>query len=61
MAAGKGKVDYTAYVGTLKNNGVGIAGFHNFDGKVSSTLKSELDAVKAGIIDGSIKVTSYLS
>ncbi len=61
MAAGQGKADYTPYVGTLKNNGVGVAGFHNFDGKVSATLKTELDAVKAGIIDGSIKVTSYLS
>ena len=61
MAAGQGKADYTPYVGTLKNNGVGVAPFHNFDSKVSATLKSELDTIKTGIISGSIKVTSYLS
>lgn len=61
IAAGGGKFDAEAYIGTLKNDGVGIAPFHNFDSKVSDSLKSELDEVKAGIIDGSIKVTSYLN
>jgi len=44
------------YVGTLENNGVGIAPFHNFDSQVPATLKSQLDQLKAGIIDGSISV-----
>tara|TARA_B100000900_G_scaffold222182_1_gene188647 strand:- start:1103 stop:2131 length:1029 start_codon:yes stop_codon:yes gene_type:complete len=43
-------------VGTLENNGVGIAGFGAFEAMVPGELKSELDAVKAGIINGSIKV-----
>ncbi|GAB3384785.1 BMP family ABC transporter substrate-binding protein [Humibacter soli] len=56
-----GKFDNTPYVGTLKNDGVGLAPFHNFESKVNPKLQSELDAIKAGIIDGSIKVTSPAS
>jgi basic membrane protein A len=52
--------DFSPYVGTLENDGVGIAPFHNFESKVSDSLAGELDTVKAGIIDGSIKVDSYL-
>ena len=61
MQAGEGELDFTPYIGTLENEGVGIAPFHNFDGKVSDTIADELETVKAGIIDGSIPVTSYLS
>ena len=39
---------------------MGIAPFHNFEDKVSDSLQGELDEVKAGIIDGSIEVQSYL-
>jgi basic membrane protein A len=56
-AAG-GKFTNTPYVGTLKNDGVGLAPFHNFESKVDPALQGELDKIKAGIIDGSIKVTS---
>ena len=61
MAAGNDEFDFEPYVGTLENDGVGIAPFHNFEGKVSPELAGKLDEVKAGIIDGSIKVTSYLA
>ncbi|WP_157559162.1 BMP family lipoprotein [Nocardioides sp. Soil774] len=60
MEADGGDVDYTPYVGTLDNDGVGIAPFHNFESKVNPDLADELDTVKAGIIDGSIEVKSYL-
>lgn len=60
VEAGKGSLDFTSYIGTLANDGVGIADFHNFASKVSSTLQGELDTIKAGIIDGSIPVDSYL-
>ncbi len=43
-------------VGTLANDGVAIADFHDLDGAVSAELKAELEAIKAGIIDGSISV-----
>ncbi|MCW2794396.1 MAG: tmpC, partial [Nocardioides sp.] len=59
MAAGEDNFDFEAYVGTLENDGVGIAPFHNFEGEISETLAGELDEVKAGIIDGSIEVKSY--
>ena len=61
MAAGEDNFDFEAYVGTLENDGVGIAPFHNFESKISDTLPAELDEVKAGIIDGSIEVKSYLA
>ena len=62
MSAGSGgDFDFTPYVGTLENDGVGLAPFHNFESKVSDTVAAELETVKAGIIDGSIPVTSYLS
>jgi basic membrane protein A and related proteins len=59
-AASDEEFDFAPYVGTLENEGVGLAPFHNFESKVSDSLASELDEVKAGIIDGSIPVTSYL-
>jgi len=61
LAAGNGTFDAEAYVGTLENGGVGLAPFHNFESMVASSLPGDLDTVKAGIIDGSITVTSYLS
>lgn len=59
--AGAGKFDPAAYIGTLENEGVGLAPFHDFESKVSPTLADELDTIKAGIIDGSIKATSVSS
>lgn len=48
----------TDYVGTLSNNGTGLAPFHDFDGKIDSGLKSELDQVKADITSGKITISS---
>ncbi|WP_460807288.1 BMP family lipoprotein [Nocardioides salsibiostraticola] len=61
LAAGNEEFDFSPYIGTLENDGVGIAPFHNFESKISDTLADELEQVKAGIIDGSIPVTSYLN
>ncbi len=60
-AASGGDFDFTPYVGTLENDGVGLAPFHNYEDKVNPDLQGELDTIKAGIIDGSIPVKSYLS
>ena len=49
------------YIGTLQNNGTGLAPFHDFESKVSPDLQAELDAITAGIIDGSITVESPAS
>jgi basic membrane protein A and related proteins len=47
-----------SYIGTLANNGTGLAPFHDFDSKVPAALKTELDTIKKSITDGTIKVTS---
>ena len=48
----------TDTLGDLANGGTGLAPFHDFDSKVSSELKGELDKVKQDIISGTIKITS---
>jgi basic membrane protein A len=59
VSASKSKsFDNTQYVGDLKNDGVGISSFHDFASKVDSGLAGEVAKIKAGIIDGSIKVAS---
>jgi basic membrane protein A len=44
------------YVGTLENDGVGIAGYHEFEDAVDDTLKQEVEDIRQGIIDGEIEV-----
>ena len=41
-------------VGTLANQGVGIAPFHEFDAEISDELKAELADIEAKIISGDI-------
>jgi basic membrane protein A len=50
--------DNAQYVGTLENGGLGLSSFHDFQSKIPSSLPGELDKIKQGIIDGSIKVDS---
>ncbi|MDO8121384.1 BMP family ABC transporter substrate-binding protein [Isoptericola sp. b490] len=61
MAAGQGNFDPTAYVGTLSNDGVGIAPLHDYKDKVDPALMDEVNKLKQDIIDGTVKVTSYLN
>ena len=56
LAAASGSFKGGNYVGTLANGGVTLAPFHEFDGKVPSSLKSELQQIGAGIANGSIKI-----
>jgi basic membrane protein A and related proteins len=56
-----GTWDPAAYVGTLENEGVGLAPLHNFESKVDPALVAEVDALRQDIIDGKVTVTSYLS
>lgn len=46
------------YLGTLQNNGVELAPYNTFDSKIDSTLKGEVDKLKADIIAGTVKVES---
>lgn len=43
-------------VGTLANDGVGLAAYHAFESAVPAGLKAEIEALRQGIIDGSITV-----
>jgi basic membrane protein A len=52
--AGGEEFDVEAYVGTLENDGTALSDFGSFDSKVPAELKTKLDELKAGIIDGSI-------
>jgi len=56
--ASNGTFATTDYVGTLSNNGVALAPFHDLDAKVDAGLKSELDQVKSDITSGKITITS---
>lgn len=46
------------YVGTLDNEGVAIAPFHDFEDEVPEGLQDELDTIREGIIAGDISVSS---
>lgn len=61
LAAGNGEFDPSPFLGTLENEGVGLAPFHDFESKVSPTLQGELDDLKAAIIAGDVTVNSYLA
>ena len=43
-------------VGTLANGGVNLAPLHDLEATVPAELKAEVEALKAGIVDGSIKI-----
>ncbi len=61
LAAGQGEFDAEAYVGTLENDGVGIAPLHSFESKVDPALLAEVEALEQAIISGEVEVTSYLA
>jgi basic membrane protein A len=46
------------FLGTLANNGVSLAPYHDFDSKVDPALKQEIEQLKQDIISGKITVTS---
>jgi len=46
---------------TLADGGVDLAPFHNFDSQVPQSLKDEIAAAKASIINGSLTVDGVLS
>lgn len=46
----------TLYVGTLANDGVGLADFHDFDDEVPQELKDQIEQLRQDIIDGNVAV-----
>ncbi len=57
----EGKFNNTPYVGTLANEGVQLAPFHDLDSQVPAELKAELEQIKKDIADGKLKVESAAS
>lgn len=56
--ASTGTFAATDYIGTLSNDGVGLAPFHDLESKIDPALKTELDQVKSDITSGKITITS---
>ncbi len=46
------------YVGTLENEGVGLAPYHDFEGEVPEELTTKIEEYKQQIIDGELTVES---
>ena len=43
------------YVGTLENEGVGMAAFHDFEGQIPAQIVADLEEIRLGLIDGTIE------
>ena len=56
-----GKFNNTPYVGTLANDGVQLAPFHDLDSQVPADVKTDLEKIKKDIVDGKLKVESAAS
>ncbi|GAA1934275.1 BMP family ABC transporter substrate-binding protein [Brevibacterium antiquum] len=56
--AQKDKFSSEPYVGTLENEGVGLAPYHDFEDKVPEDVKKKVEELKKQIIDGSLTVES---
>jgi basic membrane protein A len=44
------------YTGTLENNGVGLAPYHDFDSKIDQAVKDKVEELKQQIISGEIEI-----
>jgi basic membrane protein A len=47
-------------IGTLENGGVGLAPFHDWDGRVSAELRAEVDQILADVASGAIDWDKFL-
>ncbi|SMX69105.1 BMP family lipoprotein [Brevibacterium antiquum] len=56
--AQKGEFTSEPYVGTLENEGVGLAPYHDFEDKVPEDVKKKVEELEKKIIDGSLTVDS---
>jgi basic membrane protein A and related proteins len=51
-----GSVTSGISIGTLQNGGVGLAPFHDWEGRVPADLQAQIQSAMDGIKDGSIKI-----
>jgi basic membrane protein A and related proteins len=57
-AAGQPLPASPGYLGTLANNGVSLAPYHQFESKVDPTLKNEVEVLKGDVAAGKVPVES---
>jgi basic membrane protein A len=55
-AAAAGEFEGGVYSGTLENDGVGIAPFHEFEDEVPQEIKDRLEELRQQIIDGELTI-----
>jgi basic membrane protein A len=46
------------YVGTLENEGVSLAPYHDLEAEIPQELRDQIEELKQQIIDGEIEITS---
>jgi basic membrane protein A and related proteins len=56
-----GGFDNEVYIGTLENEGVALAPYHEFEDQIDDELKQEIEQLRQDIIDGTITVESPAS
>ncbi|MDX2376969.1 BMP family ABC transporter substrate-binding protein [Microbacterium sp. LRZ72] len=61
LEAGNDEFDPSPFVGTLENDGVGLAPYHDWEGEVPEDLNAEIEALRTAIVAGDIQVDSYLA
>lgn len=61
VEAGEGNFDVTPFVGTLENEGVSLAPYHDWADRVPAELSTAVEDIQAKIISGEITVESYLN
>lgn len=49
------------YSGTLRNNGVLLSPYHDYDAQIPADLKSGIEALRVLIVDGAVSVCEYLA
>lgn len=52
------KFDNEPYVGTLQNDGVSLAPYHEFESKIPQKLQKEIEQLKKDVISGKITIKS---
>ncbi|MBN2622113.1 MAG: BMP family ABC transporter substrate-binding protein [Acidimicrobiales bacterium] len=57
IAAAEDEFEGGTNLGTLENDGVGIAPFHEFEDEVPDEVKERLEELRQGIIDGEIQTS----
>jgi basic membrane protein A len=58
ISSADGSFTNEPYIGTLDNDGVGLAPFHDLESSVPAELSGELDALRADIVSGAVTVES---